>query len=1751
MKTLLKICFCLSLWLLCHSHSRAQIQVQVMLQPPYPVHYEDYFFDSDQILVQLINTGSTPQSIKLFPTLTGDNGVEAKLKPSYQPVQAIQLQGGQSMLLTFRQLKAYNRGISGDDVLLTGTSVEQLVRDEKLPEGNYTLCVEALDYNTGTLLSTPSTGCAFFPLTHYDPPVVILPSDKSSVPVLLPQFVNFSWTSTGIPGKTRYRMQLSDITQTGVFDPNDAFVSAALQPLFDRSNILVPVLNYSIAEPPLKVDHTYAVRIQAYDPTNSISFKNNGWGPVSTFKYEFQGPGPTGGSVPGGPAGVPIDDLTSAPTDDGGGNPPGQDPTDAPGCFVQGAGTVAEPQYSSTHAPVLNDEVTIGKFKMKVTQANGPNGEGEIFVAFLDTKIKVMYENMQVTAEGVAVGSSLVYATLDQPGLLNDELVKNFTGTMDALDIPYEDIKSFVDNEGNKVSQFSGPNGPAVGVPFSLNTPKNDLYFLGIEFTPTKARANIALGLHFPEALTGAWVNLGMKGIVIRPNGFDLNEGKIALATNKEVEFSDKASLILKANTTYLTFDCSGVDEIKIDGFVEISRQSAVPANAQGTPVAGNETLKANFNTTVESATNWVVEATFSHPQFCLPGMQDIMFSTVDLIYDNSGTANAQGMEFPNNHPKSNPAISKTWTGLYIGELELKLPSWMKSGNQPVEISLEHLLLDKTGVWTSASAENLIDLGDATLGGWGFSIDSFNIVIESSVPAGGSMSGLLQVPVTETGLGYRAAISQGDPETNFLFSVQTEDEVRIDMMIANATLFPNSSITIEKENGTVKPSAILHGTLKIGWGEDDPDGPQENNMVSSFELPTLRFQDLHIFTGNNNVPQIGDFTIDLDNPAQKQGKIAGFNLNLEPPSVSSQGGEIDLGLGLNITLTSGNSNGLSGGAGFSIIGKYDAGVKRFVYDRTELDKISLDIDVAVAHIFGEIEIYQKHETYGNGFRGEIDATIKGLGIGIDVALQVGHVSNYDYFYFDGLLRYDAGFTIPGTAAAIYGFGGGFYYNMIRGEVPEYSYSQYDDASDSYEEVGGSGTGVKFTPSNGDYGFSATVLFGLAGGPQSSAVFNGDVKFSMALKKVNNGISITKMTIEGNAYAIASMSGDRDDASIKGSVKIIMDFIEPSFTLDADLDVNVANGIVTGSAGIALHFSPDEWYVHLGRWNDKSQAAMDEPWTDKERINIGVRLLDGVIDARFFAYFMMGSNMPELPPLPKIIRDRMSNQGGEPIADDRKDWPEANPFSDAGPGFAFGAGVNVGLDFKILIFYVDIDFLIGFDVLLKNYTSLADCESIGINGWYAKGQLYADISVAAGLELDLWFWSGKFELITFRATAVLQAALPNPNWMKGMIAVDATALNGLIRIKTSIKFETGEKPKCLQNQNPFGDYPIVSEITPEKGQADPTEVYDDIRIAFNFPEGVFPVSNENDPELPAKYYFYTIKKFELKHGNQVLETQDINYSADKYSAKYEPYDLLPANATISLYMHVQGFERHKPEVLADEEYKYNFKTKDNPNKIIGQLVEQARPQPRQRYLLQGTPYTVTHMAEDGFIYFGNKDQCYLFKKDYGVDPEQFDVEKTEFLVQYRDLSDGKKYEVPCSCDKGSGVLFSVPQNLKFSQIHELKVLKRLTPKVKLNPQLEGMNDNISLDMSGNGHSNPQGSLSNGGGSDNGGNDNGGDDAENGGGNGGQWMTGSYESEITKGGYKINRALLPHRDMKKVDAILWKSYFRTSKHHTIGQ
>jgi hypothetical protein len=1685
-----------------------QLNINVMIQPPYSNKIADYLDKGDNVLISVSNMTAQVQQFKLIPSVQGNNGVSARVRDEFQPSSPIVIGPGESRMFTFNQLKTFNGNIKQSDVVLQGISLNVFDNAGVLPEGVYSVCVKALQYNTNMQLSGQG-GCGTILITSYDPPVILVPQHLTELTPVNPQLFTFQWTPSGISGQTRYTLRLVDVTAMNVFNPNDVFNNPFIVPYFEQSNIQTSMFIYDMGKPKLFQGNTYAIQVIAYDPQGKLSYKNNGKSQAHLFTIKADDELPGGPGAGGQDEGGDEDLIVEVGDDDL--NPDDEpiiplDPDDVADCMSAGACLESVPNCDGSQAPTVGSTVYIGKFKLRITQIMAGNGLGTIEVPYLNTMLEVSFQNLTVNAENRVCGISQVWVNSANQNLIPENLLKSAEGVYTDAGLNWQQVNQHIQQLNKKVSFFS-MDAPAKVLPLSLDLGPSEVTILGIVFTPTAAYANIAFSAELPLDGTSQQFSLGMKGVCIRPNGFGIAEADARLTLSSDLikNVGNSMQFVLEGGPdgSYATFNCKGVKEIRLKGSLDFSRDRLLPVNQQGEIVMAPDTYKVHFDGIVNNLNEWIAEATASHASFTAPQSNGFTMGFSELVLDFSKTKNPVGMAFPANHTLSNDPIKNNWTGILLKEPRLTLPNYLKrADNQKITVDISTVVVDGEGLWTMLDINNIIEkLEDGSLGGWGFSIDQLSLDIRKSMLQGGGLNGKVNLPITEAGLGYDASFEPGNGQQDMKisFGIVLQEDLDVDMVFAKALLANNSTFGVEIENNKVKPTATLHGSLTMGWeidGEKKPDG--ENNKVSSFSLPELNFQGFKIFNNQNDIPQLNLQAMQLSNP-NAQGKLSGFPVKLKGnPEFVNFNPEVGFKFGFEFSLSKNNPNGLSGATDFTIFAKYSPEKKRFVYDRTQLNCISLDVDVAVASIEGEICIYKNDVVYGDGFSGSVKAIIKGVGVEAAIALQVGNVNDFDYFYFEALAKSGVGLPVTSTMS-LYGLGGGFHYNMERNNREVTNIDGYQDVVPPQDfSPGYSPSGLIYTPKKGAKGFSATVVFGLTGGEASASAFNGDLTFWMALTPSNG---IEKMGMNGGGYAVQPLSS-RQNAAISGDFAIEINFVTKTFDLEANLNVNVADNMVFGQASINMHASPNEWFIYIGSWEAPNPQNY-EPWNDNSRNKLDVDLKIAML--KYNMYFMMGSQMPELPPLPGKILSNMKTQDGQNIQDNRTPHPEYSPNA---PGFAFGAGFHKSLNLNVMIFYADIEFFAGFDVMLKNYGSQAGCETIGINGWYAKGQAYAYLGVRAGLDLNIWIWEGKFEIVDIKCSAVLYAEFTNPNYVRANIDLNAEVLNGLITVNKSVKFEAGKKMSCGGEVSPFGDLPIVSEIYPAPG--DEVEVYDDIRLAFNFPKGTFEVFNEEEPEKMPRYFYYKIHSINLKKGNQPVELRsEPIYSSDGYSAKYLTKDneFLPEESQLKLSLVVRGYEA-KPGVdpmMTEEPYTINFKSKKKPDHIPSSQLLSTNPIVRQRYYLKEDGYQGHVKTLPG------KNFCYLFDKAQLGDPKVFDQSKTKYLVQFTEMGSGKITEVPVTNCNSGVVNFMVPTNqLKNETMYRVRLLARMEYK-PAGTTLQGNQLNL----------------------------------------GNNWETGAKQVEITQGALKMSRYLLADNSPKTFDHNLLKTqwYFKTSKYNTL--
>ncbi|MFD2721848.1 carboxypeptidase regulatory-like domain-containing protein [Hymenobacter monticola] len=352
--------------------ARAQtpvVRVTVVPLPPYSTHLSDYADQPNRLLVTLSNTSRQAVSLQLAGSITGDNGVSARTRPDARSPRPVNLAALQT-----RQLDADELGQLFDENMLTytGVTVQEIVRGNGLPEGTYTICVKAMDYATGRLLSAEApVGCSRpFALRSLEAPYIIRPLADENIRPNAPQNIVFTWSRpAGAPVTTEYELRIVEMSDSRR-NPNDAFLAGTVPPLFERTVSGATVLLYGPGEPALIQGRRYAFAVTARDTRNRTVFRNNGRSEVQTFVY---------GTVP---AGAPA--TASTPTKPVKTVKPGDVKTTLPMTTIKGrlvwgfraSEEKSGPSWATTTPTAVFDETNGAVATVLADPSYGPGGAG-------------------------------------------------------------------------------------------------------------------------------------------------------------------------------------------------------------------------------------------------------------------------------------------------------------------------------------------------------------------------------------------------------------------------------------------------------------------------------------------------------------------------------------------------------------------------------------------------------------------------------------------------------------------------------------------------------------------------------------------------------------------------------------------------------------------------------------------------------------------------------------------------------------------------------------------------------------------------------------------------------------------------------------------------------------------------------------------------------------------------------------------------------------------------------------------------------------------------------------------------------------------------------------------------------------------------------------------------------------------------------------------------------------------------------
>ncbi|MEL6355688.1 MAG: hypothetical protein AAFQ37_02030, partial [Bacteroidota bacterium] len=607
------------------------------------------------------------------------------------------------------------------------------------------------------------------------------------------------------------------------------------------------------------------------------------------------------------------------------------------------------------------------------------------------------------------------------------------------------------------------------------------------------------------------------------------------------------------------------------------------------------------------------------------------------------------------------------------------------------------------------------------------------------------------------------------------------------------------------------------------------------------------------------------------------------------------------------------------------------------------------------------------------------------------------------------------------------------------------------------DLGVSLSGAKYVP-NKDIGLGIKAL--VAFGATSRDVFHGDLTFEIVF---NTNWGVNSIGLTGDLKFLTPPDPDgasvsSEEPAVRARMEMEYDFPNKSFHATLDMFVYVANGAIRGAytypqnlAGTGIiHADTSDWYVYLGtpekrvmlnidvngmiaadqeRTNSPSntptrgrstavteQTTRDRSTTDASETIPGRERSDAVTEntsdnSRFelgniglllTAYMDFGTVLPDFPPPPDRVASILG--GGDYNIVSRDD-----PRLTNGGGFLFGASVDASVpDITFLAFYASFYAGYGFDVMMTNYGAAARCagnesssEPIGINGWYATGQIYAYLEGTIGLNVDVFGIKGKYSIIDLGAAALLQARLPNPEWMKGIVGGRYSILNSLVSGNCKFEFELGEKCDIV-GASELAGIQIISSTSPDDNSATDVDVFTQPQAAFTLPIGyVFEIP---DDDGNPRYYRAKLKEMSITNNetnSAVAVVADETWNAENDVLALTPFDILAGNTEHTLKVVVEfekSLNNSSWELLMDEvegtpvqqSAEIVFTTGPAPDYIPHSNIKYSYPLVDQFNYLKGE-------ANEGYVQL-KQGQPYLFASEPEYELETTEWSQKVFFIQ---------------------------------------------------------------------------------------------------------------------------------------------------------
>lgn len=856
------------------------------------------------------------------------------------------------------------------------------------------------------------------------------------------------------------------------------------------------------------------------------------------------------------------------------------------------------------------------------------------------------------------------------------------------------------------------------------------------------------------------------------------------------------------------------------------------------------------------------------------------------------------------------------WRGVFIKQVKVKLPNIFKSINNS-DVTIQ---VKNLLIDHSGISGEINAMHVISLGSnnskWKLSVDTIGIKLSSNVITEGKVAGKVKLPFFDSS---DELVYRGviGMDDYYSFRINSKQNINVSLWLATLNLAPTSTFELQYVEKKWTCALNLNGTISINFNKNNHSGSAHG----------IQFEHLEVSTEAPYI-QGGNFYTNIS-----VCKFKGFQVSFKDISHSVTNGFSKLSFTIDIHFFNRNDLGFQGSSRISILSDVST---NWEFKSLRLESVKIDVDKGAFALKGELDT-----PYDQGFNGRIEMKIK-PGIVILAKAAFGVQDGYNFWSVNASVKLPRGIPIY-PAVAIWGFSGGLSYHM-----------DYDTVNQVRTAFG---SDREYIPdSTKKLGLSAGIL--LAGNPNQD-LFQVYAELGILF----NGFGVTKFSIEGKVFLLHKIDDPITSAPVYATTSIVLDFENDAFHSNSSIYINAWN-IIKGigpnnMAGyMTVHFSKTDWYVHIGKPDNR----------------IGIELF-GMAQAS--SYLLAGKTIPPMPS-PSPVLARVLN------VEDLNMMRNENLLSN-GAGFAFGAALNFSTGRKkFLIFYGEFNAGIEFDIMLKNYGKNVYCQNtgknLGVEGWYASGQIGAYIQGEIGVDVNLPCYKGSYTILEIGAGVLFQAKLPNPIWMRGMVGGYFSILGGLVEGDCRFEIEVGRQ--CEINTTRSISYQsVVREVTPFSQNLETYSSLVQPEIYLNLPLNKEINLYNNDHSITK----YKVELNRLLLTNEAGESQDIRTEYDSISNKIKitPLSELISNNTYTLSMVFifQRYNQNNWEIItggdSTNQKQFTFKINQDTTSFIELSSIKAS------YPIRDQIGYFINEYNDNFIAFNQLQQCIkdLNNQDY--------------------------------------------------------------------------------------------------------------------------------------------------------------------------